>query len=150
MSVPAWLVTLANGSRVALGSHWMREVIGAHERELYPMFTVPLLPQHCHQLMYWQNLLIPVMQLEALVAIDAPASTPYHVVVAVPPLAGEDHLGYGVIGCCALPEQISVSDTQPIDYPSPAWAAYAASCFAYQDAAIPILDTGKIFNIFAN
>lgn len=156
MSTSAWLLTLADGVRVALGSHWMREVIGEHERDLYPVFSVPLMPDHCHQLMHWRNLLIPVLQLETLVGSTVPPLTPYHVVVAFSPSDSEEYLAYGVIRCCALPVQITVSDTLAVDYPHPSWVNYAASCFAYEGQAIPILDTAKVFDgawnedLFAN
>jgi len=150
MSASAWLLTLADGVRVALGSHWIREVIGVHERASYTTFPVPLMPDHCHQLMHWRNLLIPVVQLESLVGITPPASAAYHIVVAIPPLEGDTHLHYGVILCSAIPTQITLEDNQLVDYPQPVWASYAASCFAHQGDAIPILDTAKIFNIFAN
>ncbi len=150
MSATAWLLTLNDGVRVALGSHWIREVIGEHERASYSTFTVPLMPNYCHQLMHWRNLLIPVLQLEGLVGKTPPALARYHVVVAISPLEGDKNLHYGVIVCSALPMQVTLQDNELVDYPQPVWADYACSCFIYQEDAVPILDTTKIFNIFAN
>ncbi|MDQ6975601.1 MAG: chemotaxis protein CheW [Mariprofundaceae bacterium] len=146
MSATAWLLTLADGSRVALGSHWIREVIGEHERGLSPMFSVPLMPDYCHQLMHWRNLFIPVLHLEPLVGITVLALGHYYVVVAYPPLEEKAHLHYGVIVCSALPMQITISDADPVAYSSPIWENYASSCFTYEGDAMPILDTAKVFH----
>lgn len=150
MSRSAWLLTLVGGIRVAVGIPWMREVISDLDRDLYPVFAVPLMAEHCRYLMPWRTLLIPVLHLETLLETGETTlietSALSRIVVAISPQADEKVLNYGVLPCSALPVQISVSASQQCDYPHPRWTKYASSCFDHQGHAVPILDTGKVFS----
>ncbi|MDX8393791.1 MAG: hypothetical protein R8K21_04310 [Mariprofundales bacterium] len=152
-AVSAWLLDIGGDISVALGKYLMREIISTHEKHLYPIRRVAMSNDYCHDIMLWRGLLLPIMQLDKRITENDGHKNnnndkePSLLVVAIPPVndEGMNVLAYGVLQIWSMPEAIEVWDSHACDYPNTNWQNLASSCFHYNNQAIPILDTNKVF-----
>jgi len=148
----AWLLDIRGGMRVALGGHEMTHLIA----QPAPLYPIPRAPAHCRCVVLWEDHVLPVVDLAALVG-----AAEYG--VGLRPLAGIDHL-LGVVAFApqrgaeasrvalmldALPEGVTVDDADACERSDEVgvWRDYAVSGFRHpRYGAVPILDLFKLFS----
>lgn len=145
--VPARLIEYAHGRRIALPPHTIYGLIE------HPSFVeVPGAARYSYGLVSWQNKRLPLLNFDALLHADSAAvqsiAPPYALIVAYQCTAKEP-LQYGAIGLTALPQTIAVGDDAQCELPddSTRWTELALSCFQYEEEAIPIIDTARVFAV---
>ena len=143
-TAPARLLEYAPGKRLALPIHTTLEIV--EDPEISP---VPGIAPHGVGLLNWQENWIAVVDLARLLhgAPTPDADKPKYVLtLAYQPTPGQP-LEYAGVLLPRLPETIFVSDEFFCDLPddTPLWPQICLSCFSHQGAAIPIVDTGKLF-----
>ena len=138
----AWVLALDDQLRAAVGE---RELI--HLIETPTLLEVPLSPYYCRQVLSWNNLLLPAMDLAAwLQGQPAQQQRKLAGVVAYQPRAGA--VEYGVLLLADIPTQARVTDTQACNLPNrpEGWPNLAISCFRHAENPVPILDLPFIFS----
>lgn len=139
----ARLLEVAPGQRIALPPHTTLDLV-EHPKAL----PVPGGPRHAHGLLMWRDQRIPMLDVDALVRGAQASREPvrYALVVAYQPRAGAA-LRHGAIALCALPLAVQVNDAQRCGLPagSPLWRHLALACFRLEEAAVPVVDTGRLF-----
>ena len=141
---PARLLEYAPGKRFALPIHTTLEIVEDPE-----FFHVPGIAQHGLGLLNWQENWIAAVDLSMLLdGVPTPdADKPKYVLVLAFQRAPGEALDYAAVVLPELPQTIFVSDEFFCDLPTdnPIWPEISLSCFSHQGAAIPIVDTGKLF-----
>ncbi len=143
MESTAWVLALDDQLRAAVGE---RELI--HLIEAPALLEVPLSPYYCRQVILWNNLLLPAMDLAARIHKQPKANHNWKLagIVAYQP---EPNVapGYGALLLAALPKRTQVTDTQACSLPErpDGWRELAISCFRQGEDTIPILDLPHLF-----
>jgi hypothetical protein len=144
MSV-ARLVEYGSGHRVALPPHTTLEVV-EHPVAVH----LPGAAYYGWGLLSWQGQWLPMIDLDAVLRAypgEQHAKAPrYALVVAFQRGAGHE-IEHGAIGLASLPPAVEVYDRNSCDLPqgSDLWPTIALSCFEFEGAAVPIIDTAKLF-----
>lgn len=133
----AWVLTLDFALRAAVGE---REMV--HLIENPTLLDAPWSPYYCRQILVWNNLLLPAMDLAAwLRGQPAPRERTLAGVFAYQarPEAEPD---YGALLLAAIPERARVTDDQACALPEQpsGWRTLAISCFQRGGQPVPILD----------
>jgi hypothetical protein len=145
--VAARLIEYAPGRRMALPPH---TVYGLVEQ---PAFVeVPGAARYGLGLMTWQDMRLPLLDFDALMHADASAAqtiAPNYALIVAYQSAPNAPIQYGAIGLKTMPQTISVGDDAQCALPedSARWPLFALSCFQYEDQAIPIVDTARVFAV---
>jgi chemotaxis signal transduction protein len=136
------VLTLDFEFRAAVGE---RELV--HLIETPTLLDAPRTPYYCRQILVWNNLLLPAMDLAAwLRGQPARRQRTLAGVVAYQARAGAEP-DYGALLLAAIPERARVTDEQacaPPERPS-GWRTLAISCFQGGGRPVPILDLPFIF-----
>jgi hypothetical protein len=139
------LVDYADGRKIALSPH---TTYGLIEHPTYE--EVPGAAHYGYGLMTWQSMRLPLLNLYALLHADCNAvriTFPRYALIVAYQRAVNEPIEYGAIGLAALPQTIHIGDEAQCELPcdSSLWPLLALSCFQYEDKAVPILDTERIF-----
>ena len=141
---PARLLEYAPGKRLALPIHTTLEIV--EDPEFYP---VPGIAAHGLGLLNWQENWIAAVDLAMLLdGTPTPgADRPKYVLVLAFQRVPGTPLEYAAVALPELPETVFVSDEFFCDLPTdnPLWPEISLSCFSHLGAAVPIVDTGKLF-----
>jgi chemotaxis signal transduction protein len=138
----AWVLMLDNQLHAAVGE---RELV--HLIEAPMLLEVPLSPPYCRQVLVWNNIVLPAMDLAAwLRGKPAPRQRTLAGVFAYqarPGAAPE----YGALLLASIPMRALVANDQASALPKQPnnWRALAISCFQQDDKPIPILDLPTVF-----
>ena len=139
----AWVLPLAAQWRAAVGE---RELV--HLVELPTLLEVPKSPFYCRQVLLWNNMILPAMDLAAWLIGHAEQKTQQLAGIFAYQYYPNDAPHYGALLLYAIPTRVWVSDKQACDLPSApvGWQSLAISCFADGDDVIPILDLPFVFS----
>ena len=142
-SSTAWILDFAGGFQAAVGELELVYLI-----QFPALIDIPQTPFYCRHALIWEEDILPVMDLGALLA--------GHIIHNKLPLAGifayqqqaETRLHYGAIPLSAIPKRRQVRDEQACELPRQpsVWQAVAISCFSDGDRIIPILNLPYIFS----
>ncbi|MBI3480755.1 MAG: chemotaxis protein CheW [Nitrosomonadales bacterium] len=137
----AWLLDFGQSCRAAVGTRVLLQIM-----ERPKLHAVPCSPAYCHSVLSWQGRLLPVMDMA--VRLGGVRQAPRLLAVVGYRDQPDEPVHFAALLLDALPVAISVSNTQasPLPEQPAGWDQFALSCFAYQDAAIPILHLGRIFS----
>ena len=143
---PARMVAYTRGKYVAFAPHVTQELL-----EQPQWVHVPGAAYYAYGMLRWQQRWVPFVHLESLLSahpvFNDSVAPQYALVLAYQNAAGEP-LQYGAIAVNNIPYSVLASDADfcPLPSDSDMWATLALSCFRYQEQAIPILDSAKIFS----
>ena len=147
LRTPARLIEYARQRYVALAPHATIELLDNPS-----LARVPGSAYYLRGLLKWQGRWIPAIDLHTLLRAYAnyvPVRLPYVLVVAYLAAARRD-LQYGALALPALPQMIDVGDDSRCALPtdSDLWPLIALSCFRHSGGAVPIVDCGRIFDVY--
>lgn len=139
-SANAWLLDFGDACRAAVGARELLHLIDAPVT-----FEIPLAPAYCHQVVKWQDRLLPVLDMSMRLG-GAPQMGAFLAVVGYQQRRGE-FPQFGALRLSAPPRQLSVGDDQSCALPetADAWQPWVISCFEQRGQAIPILNLGRVF-----
>ena len=139
----AWVLDLDGSHYAAVGERQMLHFIDSPT-----LLDIPQSPQHCCQVLIWQDNILPVMDLGVWLRGQVVQRNQ----LAVGIVAYQDRSGsipqHGALLLASAPTRTAVHDYQACELPKqPAgWQTLAISCFAAQDKVIPILHLPYIFS----
>lgn len=138
----AWLLDLGASCRAAVGTRELLHLIDAPV-----IFEIPCTPAYCRRVVFWQERMLPVLDVAARLG-GAPQQGAFLAVVGYQQQRG-DYPQFGALMLATAPRQVAVADDQVCDSAEKisAWEALAISCFDYQGDAIPIINLNKLFSV---
>jgi chemotaxis signal transduction protein len=139
---PAWLLSLDERRRVAVGPYEMVHVL-TEGTELHP---VPGAPRGCRQVLLWQSRPLPVIDLTEWADGTPRQGTRPVAIVAFRRADGRVENGALLLG--GIPRQVVVDDAQALTrsrVPAP-WGALSHSAFSDGGTVVPILDLTRLFS----
>jgi len=150
-SAEAWLLSLGATHRAAVGIY---EVV--HILPYAPaVFQVPQAPAHCRGVILWEERVLPVIDLRALVSSGAAKVDAAHVagleqlVAVVAYQTDRSQIAdYGALLLAGLPARTTVTDEQAceLDPALASWASFSSSCFRHANLGpVPVLDLRRVF-----
>ncbi len=139
----AWLLNLGGALRAALGERQMLHFVDAPQ-----LLEIPETPPHCHQVLIWQDNILPVMDLGAWLGVSAAPDELAFTGIAAYQEHPEQPPQYGALLLAGIPTRVQVNDDQVCELPGQprGWQYLAMSCFTHDDQAIPILNLPSIFS----
>jgi len=146
--VAARLVEYANGRHIALPPHT------TYALATQPAFdAVPGGAHYAYGLLTWQGARLPLLNLDALLHAE-PSSVlsiaPRYALIVAYQSVALGPLAFGAIGMDSMPQTVAISDEAHCALPcdSSLWPQLALSCFEHEGAAVPILDTARLFTAY--
>ena len=139
----AWMLALDRQLLAAVGE---RELV--HVIETPILLDVPYSPSYCRQVLVWNDIVLPAMDLAAwLRRQPAQRQQTLAGVFAYQARPGADP-EYGALLLAGIPTRVRVADEQACALPKRPgnWRTLAISCFKQDDNPIPILDLLYIFS----
>jgi len=140
----AWLLDFGRGVKAAVGSHEMSHVMLSAE-----LFDVPYTPVFCNEVLFWQDYILPVLDVPSFLTKQKIIRTHSGVVgIAIYQESPEKPLTYAGLHLAETPNIIFVSDGQACELPPQMkeWAPITISCFKHKNDAIPIIDLAVLFS----
>lgn len=137
----AWILDFGTSHRAAVGG---RELL--HLIDVRTTFAVPCTPSYCRSVVFWQEQLLPVMDIASLLGGKSKEAQ-FIAIVGYQQKRGEQPQ-FGALMLASPPLQVAVSDEQACRLPENAldWGKLAISCFDYQGDAMPVLNLTRLFN----
>lgn len=138
--VDAWVMDFGMGHKAAVGG---RELI--HLIDVPVSFLVPCTPDFCHSVLFWQGMLLPLMDVAARLGADT-QDRPFVAVVGYQQRRGE-YPQFGAVQLVAPPVKVTVSNAQAckLEPDLNIWQGLAISCFEYQGSKTPIVNISRLF-----
>lgn len=143
-----WLLDMGASCRAAVGT---RELL--HLIDSPVTFEIPCTPSYCRRVVFWQERMLPVIDIAAKLG-KTPQHAPFLAVVGYQRKQGE-YPQFGALMLATPPQQLAVNDEQACSLPSfvqnagfgqdSDWRELAHACFDHQGAAIPVLNLSRIF-----
>ncbi len=136
----AWLLTLGAGHRAAVADHEMIEYVAAPR-----LHAVPMAPSHCANVLFWQDRILPVLDIGAFLDGGDAAAAPLAVVLAYQTRPREP-LRYVALALEQPPVRVEVDDEQACALPEEHrafWKSAALACFSLE-GGVPILDVAGV------
>jgi hypothetical protein len=136
----AWILDFGMGYTAAVGG---REVL--HLIDIPASYVVPCTPAYCNSVLFWQNRVLPLMDMASRVG-DVALQAPFAAVVGYQKARGE-FPQFGAIQLLSPPVHVAVDDEQACELPPEAeiWRDLSISCFKYQGRAVPVLNLNRLF-----
>jgi chemotaxis signal transduction protein len=140
----AWLLDFGRGLQAAVGHQEMWQVL------ISPvLFDVPCTPTYCSEVLVFQDLILPVLDMSSLLEGQKtiPVTSPV-VGIAIYQDDPTQPIRYACLHLATTPQSIYVSDEQACDLPAhqPYWEPLAQSCFSIDGRTIPIIDLAYLFS----
>lgn len=138
----AWVLALDSELRAAVGE---REMV--HLIETPTLLDAPWTPFYCRQILVWNNLLLPAMDVAAWLRGRPAARERTLAGVFAHQTAPGAEPDYGALLLAAIPERARVIGGQACALPEQpsGWRTLAISCFQQGGQPIPVLDLPFIF-----
>ena len=141
----ARLIEYARGRCIALPTHTTYALIENPEAA-----PVPGAASHAYGLLTWQDMRLPMIDVNALLHADSgakPASAPRYALIVAYQRQVLGPLAYGAIGLSELPYTVLIGDEAQCALPTDSglWPLLALSCFLHEGQAVPILNTTRLF-----
>lgn len=139
--VNAWILDFGMGYKAAVGA---RELI--HLIDVPVSFSVPYTPEFCHRVLFWQGMMLPLMDVAARLGGDGQDS-PFVAVVGYQQQRGELPQ-FGAVQLAAPPAKVAVSDEQACNLPPDlsVWQGLVVSCFDFQGQVTPVVNINRLFS----
>lgn len=136
----AWLLDFGHDARGAVATRVLLHLLDNPQ-----VFAVPCTPSYCRHAVFWQNRLLPVMDMAARLGGPPQQSSLLAVACYVDPLDTVPR--FGALALSAVPVPVAVNDNTACALPEqPAgWSGLALSCFEHHGQPVPILHLGRIF-----
>ncbi len=139
----AWLLETGLPTPMAIGQRELLQIIDAPQT-----FSVPLCPQHARHVLFWQQRMVPVLDLAQRMGqqTESAVQNLLALVGFQDSKSGVFHLGAIVLN--KPPRKIAVCDEQalPADDLPRNWRQMALACFEHEGMAIPVLHLGRVFS----
>lgn len=137
----AWVLDLGMGYKAAVGGRELLYLI-----DVPITFPVPHTPLYCRTVVFWQERLLPVMDIASRLS-GTNQNAQFIAVIGYQQKRG-DPPQFAAIQLASPPLQVAVSDDQACNLPENVrgWDELAFSCFEYQGDALPVLDLNRLFN----
>jgi chemotaxis signal transduction protein len=139
----AWELSLGDGLHAAVGEREMLHVIDEPR-----LFDIPTAPPFCRQVLIWQGLALPVMDLAVLLqGQSTPRARSFVGIVAYQESPGKPP-EYGAVMLSDIPNRVLVHDDQscPLPQQPVGWKNLAIACYDDGKNVIPILDLYFVFS----
>ncbi len=140
----AWKLSFSASLRAAVGEFQLIHIFDQPE-----LFEVPCTPLHCHQVLVWQEDVLPVMDIDAWVnPYQQTAKEPFAGIVAFQQSA-DMPVQYGCIKLIAPPQRIRVSDSSACEIPeeNSFWLELSLASFRDADGQVlMVLNLPKLFS----
>jgi chemotaxis signal transduction protein len=134
----AWLLEANDSLSIAIGDHEMVEFVHAATS-----FPVPGSPDYCRRVVFWQNNLVPVIDMGVLLGKPSLDASAFMSLVAYQQQPGSP-LQYLAVKVTTAPEKILVDDAQVSEIPdelsNSLLMPVCHSCFTQGDRRVVILD----------
>lgn len=140
-TTPAWLLRVADDIQFSVGEHQALEYI-----ESPHLHQVPMAPDYCKSVIFWQSQIVPVVDMNVI--YEKPA-TPHvqHIMIIAYQKTDNVPLDYVAFILSAAPEKIEVNDDDftelPEIYPE-RLKPYVLSAFNHQNTVTSIFDITSI------
>lgn len=136
----AWLLDLGASCQAVVGTRELLHLIDAPAT-----YEIPYTPQYCRRVVFWQDRMLPVLDIPAKLG-GAPQQAPFLAVVGYQRKRGE-YPQFGALMLASPPQQLEVSDEQacPLPEEKHGWDKLAISCFDHHGDAVPVLNLARIF-----
>jgi len=140
-TAPAWLLCVADNIQFSIGEHEAAEYI-----ETPALQHVPLAPEYCKHIIYWHDMIVPVIDMNIIHGHSAATNYQHVMVIAY---QHEDHtpLMYAAFILASSPAKILVNDDDacelPESYPE-TLKPYVLSSFNYNNQVASILDIARL------
>jgi len=137
----AWVMDFGMSYRAAVGG---RELL--HLIDVRTTFAVPCTPSYCRSVVFWQEQLLPVMDIASLLGGKSQEAQ-FIAIVGYQQKRGE-YPQFGALMVASPPLHVAVSDEQACMLPETilGWDELAISCFDYLGDAVPVLNLTRLFN----
>ncbi len=140
----AWLLNFGHGLQAAVGAHEMSHVL--LEATLY---QVPLTPWFCNEVMVWQGIILPVMNVPSLIEGQS-TSAPQKLIIGIGLYQDDPQkpAHYCAFHLLDTPESIYITDDQACELPVTQlfWKPLATSAFSIEGKSTPIIDFAALFS----
>jgi chemotaxis signal transduction protein len=138
----AWLLEPNDTLSIAIGDHEMVEYV-----QVPISFPVPGSPDYCHHVSFWQDKLVPVMDIGVLLGEPAQDTGTFMSLIAYQEQPGSP-LQYLAVKVRTVPEKIRVDDDQVSDLPEEISEGklmpVCLSCFNHGNRPVVILDIARL------
>lgn len=136
----AWILDLGMGYKAAVGG---RELL--HLIDVPTIFPVPHTPLYCRSVVFWQERLLPVMDIAARLS-GATQNAHFIAVIGYQQKRG-DPPQFAALQLASPPSHVAVSDEQACSLPENVrgWDELAISCFEHQGDVLPVLNLNRLF-----
>ena len=147
MKASAWIISITDTLSAAIGQFELVHILPDNPR----LFTVPKTPYYCHQVLIWQNKIIPVMNLAARFDHEAKSTLDEHSIIAIFAYQNEitTLIEYGALFVNTTPRRVDISDDQACPLPPDLQPLrhYMSCCIQETDTekVIPILKLERLF-----
>ena len=147
-SCSAWLLSVTETMRVAIGEFEMLHIILGRQR----FFAIPRTPDHCRSVFIWQGQILPVFDLSVYLRTEKTDADSvirterYTCIVNYRDPA--DSVQHGALLLYDLPVRITVSDDQMCELPDNNKKLRTISNSCFQDPGhgpVPVLNLARIF-----
>ncbi len=141
--VAAWLLQLDRLVNVAIGQFELTHIVDQPE-----YISIPQAPEHCKDIILWNDNIVPVMNLTSWMSGDKQSDAPGVVAIVVYTGAQNNYL-YGGIKLNNPPVQVKVKNIQQCQWTKSLdkWKILSISCFKSQEGeVVPIIDITKVFS----
>ena len=145
-TTPAWLLPISDDIHLCIGEIQAQAYI-----DDVTLYTVPLTPNHCHKVMFWQDIVIPVINMSVFIddAVIEGNDENYieHAFVLAYQNKDHDPVEFLALRLLSIPEKIQVNDESFCDIPNgypEKMTPYLLSLFNYNNKLISIIDFNKM------
>ncbi len=140
----AWLLDFGQELRGAVATRVLLHLLHSPK-----VFAVPCTPSYCRLAVFWQDRLLPVMDMAA--RLGAAPQEPSLLAITCYMDPAESAPRFAALALSAAPVPVAVSDDALCTLPKqPAgWSRLALSCFEHDGRPVPILHLGRIFGPLA-
>ena len=140
-TVPAWLLRVADNIQFSIGEHEATEYIDAPV-----LHHVPMAPEYCKNIIFWRDIMVPVIDMNILHGNSATTSSQHVMVLAYQEKEGMP-LEYVAFTLASAPDKILVNDDDacelPESYPE-TLRPYVISLFNCNNQVTSILDIARL------
>ena len=140
-TAPAWLLRVADNIQLSIGEHEATEYIAAPALQ-----HVPMAPEYCKNILFWRDIMVPVIDLNILHGHSATTNYQHVMVLAYQEKEGMP-LEYVAFTLASAPDKILVNDDDvcelPESYPE-TLRPYVISLFNYNNQVTSILDIARL------
>ena len=132
----AWLLNFQNGLCASVGEREMMHLV-----ESPVLSDIPHTPDHCRQILIWQEEVLPVMDLMAWLTGQPTDQAQASVGIVAWQDQPDEPPQYGALLFSGIPQKIRVTDDQFCDLPTDpvGWPAVSISCFSARGSTDPHL-----------